>query len=136
LQTALTTLENRGNWAILDPDDREGIAARLNLTLPEAPNPRTPLADYRTLTVRRRSLPALVADLEAEITRRQPVIEPDFDDEPEAGGVQPEVQVFPLSNIHPRKVITSQADLDAWLEFLRATIQELLDAGRQVEFDD
>lgn len=131
LHAALASLEARTDWVLLTNADREEIAARLNLTLPETPADEHLLADYRTLLVRFRSLPGLLAELEREVTRRRPVEKP-LDEEPGPDDVAP-VEAIPVQQIIPSQTIASEEELEAWLDSLRALIVERLAAGKQVK---
>jgi hypothetical protein len=116
---------------LLSDAAREEIAARLTLTLPETPADEHLLADYRTLLVRFRSLPGLLAELEREVTRRRPVEKP-LDEEPGPDDVAP-VEAIPVQQIIPSQTIASEEELEAWLNSLRALIVERLAAGKRVK---
>jgi hypothetical protein len=131
LHAALTSLEARADWVLLSDADQAEIAARLALTLPETPGDENLLSAYRTLLVRFRSLPALQTDLEAEVTRRRPVEQPP-DEEPGLEG--PLVEAIPVQQIIPSHTISSEQELEAWLDSLRTLIAERLADGKQVRF--
>ena len=133
LRTALVSLEARADWVLLSDVAQEEIAARLNLTLPETPADEHLLTDYRTLLVRFRSLPGLLAELESEVTRRRPVEKP-LDEEPGPDDLAP-VEAIPVRQIIPSQTIASEEELEAWLNSLRALIAERLAAGKQVRFE-
>lgn len=133
LRTALASLEARADWVLLSDVAQEEIAARLNLTLPETPADEHLLTDYRTLLVRFRSLPGLLAELESEVTRRRPVGKP-LDEEPGPDDLAP-VEAIPVRQIIPSQTIASEEELEAWLNSLRALITERLAAGKQVRFE-
>jgi hypothetical protein len=133
LRTALASLEARADWVLLSDVAQEEIAARLNLTLPETPADEHLLTDYRTLLVRFRSLPGLLAELESEVTRRRPVEKP-LDEEPGPDDLAP-VEAIPVRQIIPSQTIASEEELEAWLNSLRVLIAERLAAGKQVRFE-
>ncbi len=128
-RAALASLEARADWVLLADADQVEIAARLALALPETPGDENLLAAYRTLLVRFRSLPALLTDLEAEVVRRHPVEQPP-DEAP--GLAESPVEAIPVQQIIPSYTISSEQELDAWLDSLRALIAERLADGKQV----
>jgi hypothetical protein len=71
--------------------------------------------------VRTRSLPALVAELEEEVTRRTPV---EVD--------EPTVEPISVQDHLPSGIIATEEDLEAWLSSLRALIAARLVDGKQV----
>ena len=121
LRTVLASLEARSDWVLLSDAAQEEIAARLNLTLPETPADEHLLADYRTLLVRFRSLPALLGALEEEVIRRTPV---EVD--------EPTVEPISVRDHLPSGIIATEEDLEAWLNSLRALIAGRLVDGKQV----
>ena len=127
LKAVRIRLENRADWTTLEPDDREAIAGRLILDLPETPSPEAPLTEYKTMLARQRGLPALASELEAEIARLQPA-----PTEAEADVVE----TLTLRKMHPLRLITSEADLETWLGELRALLLEHLRSGKQIRFED
>ena len=129
VKNALTSLENRPDWVLLEQSDQEDIAGRLQITLPEEPNADNPLTNYKTLLISSYSLLSLFAELEAEVVRRQPVIEPT------SGGDGPVIETISLRSIRPLQIITGKTDLEVWLAELRVLIQEHLDSGKHVRFE-
>jgi hypothetical protein len=126
VKSALISLENRRDWIRLEQNDQEEIARRLQITLPNEPDATDPIADYKALLISSYSLPGQLSQLEAEVTRRQPIID---------GGDGPEIETLSLRSIRPPQVIANRTDLEVWLEELRALIQERLDSGKHVRFE-
>lgn len=133
LETALTalkqTLEAHPAWNRLSDDDREALMVQLQRTLPlqavEAPSELLPLL------VRLNGLPALEQTLLAEIERRVPPPPPASHEEAE----NVEVQAVALRDLLPTGVITSQAELEAWLAEVRARLETLVQAQKHIRIE-
>lgn len=129
VKNALISMENRLDWILLEQTDQEDIAGRLQITLPEEPGVDNPLAHYKALLIHSYSLSGLVTELEAEVIRRQPVVETP------TGGDGPVIETLSLRTIRPSMVISNLTDLKVWLEEIRVFIQDKLDSGKNIRLE-
>jgi hypothetical protein len=130
LKSLLQKLEAKPEWSRLESDDREEIAARLASSgLPERPAPGREVADLRLVLARESNIAVLRGELEKEIQRRLPP--PPTPPEPKE---PPAEEVVEFSNLMPSEVIRTRDDLEAWLSFLRARIEELLRSNKVIRF--
>ncbi|HNT54724.1 MAG TPA: hypothetical protein PKG95_08430, partial [Anaerolineaceae bacterium] len=122
LETALDELEAQPAWARLLDTDRQELARRLALTLPEQAEPANPLGAYKTLLVRRRSLPGLLNELEAEVERRAP-------SEPGDGT---DIEEITFAELLPDELLASPEELSAWLEWLKDYLVPRLEEHKRI----
>jgi hypothetical protein len=127
LKNALAALETEPDWTKLLDEDREEIATKLTCDLPPIAENGDPLKLLQTLLVRRRTLPALIEELKAEIKRRRPA-EP----EPSEEGNETPEEIIEAETLVEPAVITTAADLDSWLAGIREKLAALLKAHKRI----
>ena len=141
LKKALTGLKTEPDCTKLLDEDRGEIAAKLTCDLPPTAGNGDPVRLLQTLLVRRLTLPGLIEELKAEIKRRRPAEDsrqyavgsgqtaqgPGEVREPEA-----ETVVEADALVEPA-VITTAADLDAWLAVIREKLASLLKDGKRIK---
>ena len=118
------SLEASPDWLRLADDDRLEIADRLKSSFPPSPAAGEETSCLRLLLFRHNALPGLLQDLQREVTRRAPRLEPDGD------GREP-VDVD-LAGIATPALITTNDDLDRWLATVRAALASALAASGPV----
>jgi len=122
LQSILREFEAAPEWTRLEADDREDLAKKLTSQgLPEIPATGREVADLRLLLAREASLNALRAEVAAEVRRRLPA--PPVPAEPKE---PPTEEIVDLADLSIPDVISTTADVDAWLSSLRLRFIELL----------
>ncbi len=132
LQQTLEALQNDPAWLRLSEDDRRDIASQLNINLPVASQLPEPIAELQRLLVHRNGLANLRAQLAQEIERRQaPSTPPTATDESELA-----VERVSAKSLLPRALISSESELNTWLETLRARVLTLLRANKRVQIED
>jgi hypothetical protein len=138
LRVALNVLEADPDWPKLLDEDREEIAARLICDLPATAADDDPVQLLRTLLVRRRSLPGLIAELRAEIRHRRPSKDGgryDTGGGPDgAGEVREPVQeeTVEADTLVAPAVITSHDELESWLAALREKLTHMLKTCKRI----
>lgn len=133
LKEALNSLEVEPAWAKLLDEDREEIAAKLACDLPETAANGDPLQLLQILLVRKGALTGLISEMREEVGRRCPA-EPEPDpgpDESEANEPDEE-QVVEAGSLLKTTVIASSAELETWLDSLRAKLAGLLNSNKRI----
>jgi hypothetical protein len=133
LAGARSSLESTYNWGRLVDEDREEIVARLTCDLPENVDEGDPVSSVQKIMVRRRSLPALVAELNEEVSRKVPREDEEPDEWKDGEGVEWETEEVLTSEdlIEPALIATSE-QLDNWLSVLRSKLESLLGSKKRI----
>lgn len=131
-------MESSSAWGLIDDEDREELAKRLNVVLPSTKDLVNPLTSLREVLVRRGNLPRLLSQLQQEVENRKPKPKENAA-EPQAEYISKpgEVQVEPvfIGDLIPLQVIKSPQELEAWLDSIRLNIIELLKAQKYVRVE-
>jgi hypothetical protein len=126
LRKGLIALEAEPDWTRLLDEDRAEIAAKLTCDLPTMTETGDPVRLLQTLLVRRQTLPGLVEELKAEIKRRQPA------ETSAAEGSPVGEEVVEADTLLQPVVISTVADLDAWVTSIREKLAVLLKSNKRI----
>lgn len=127
LTVAQRRLQSHPDWPRLDEDDRQELALRLRIDLPESPDQRRPVQSLQMLLVRVSALPGMLQNLLVDVDRRVP---PPPQPPP---GQTPAVEILEAAEIIRPVSIRSLGDLDAWLAQMRAAIAGRLASNKTVQ---
>jgi hypothetical protein len=126
LKKGLIALEAEPDWTRLLDEDRAEIAAKLACDLPMTTEKGDPVRTLQTLLVRQRTLTGLIEELKAEIKRRRPV-----ETGAAEGGLASE-EIVEADTLMQPVVISTTADLDAWVASIREKLAVLLKSNKRI----
>lgn len=135
VEKAVNTLESMTEWSKIRDEDREEIVGRFPRSLPDNADEINPVRSLHDLTIFRRTLPGLLADLKSEVCKRIPP-------QPEPVPVKVNVNTFEDENyeyttlealLGPQpRVIKTKEDLDSLLMALRKKLEIMLKDNKRI----